>query len=69
MTVKGGSTTCHTLNNLEGNTPYIITVQATAGDSRKSALSSEVPLVTHAAGKSYTIWLQIFVVYKFRKKV
>ena len=54
MTVKGGSTICHTLTNLEGNTPYIITVQATASDSRKSALSSEVTLVTHAAGKSYT---------------
>ena len=54
VTVKGGSTTCHTLTNLEGNTPYIITVQATASDSRKSALSSEVSLVTHAAGKSYT---------------
>ena len=54
MTVKGGSTTCHALTNLEGNTPYIITVQATASDSRKSALSSEVSLVTHAASKSYT---------------
>ena len=53
VTVKGGSTTCHTLTNLEGNTPYIITVQATASDSRKSALSSEVTLVTHPAGKSY----------------
>ena len=52
--VKGGNTTCHTLTNLEGNTPYIITVQATASDSRKSALSGEVSLVTHAAGKSYT---------------
>ena len=54
VTVKGGSTTCHTLTNLEGNTPNIITVQATASDSRKSALSSKVSLVTHAAGKSYT---------------
>ena len=54
VTVKGGSTTCHTLINLEGNTPYIITVQAAASDSRKSALSSEVALVTHVAGKSYT---------------
>ena len=54
VTVKGGSTACHTLTNLEGNTPYIITVQATASDSRKSALSSEVSLVTHAAGKSNT---------------
>ena len=54
VTVKGGSTACHTLTNLEGNTPYIITVQAAASDSRKSALSSEVALVTHGAGKSYT---------------
>ena len=52
--VKGGSTTCHTVTNLEGNTPYIITVQATASDSRKSALSNEVVVVTHTAGKSYT---------------
>ena len=49
VTVKGGSTTCHTLTNLEGNTPYIITVQATASDSRKSALSSKVSIRT---GKS-----------------
>ena len=46
VTVKGGSTTCHTLTNLEGNTPYIITVQATASDSRKSALSSKVSIRT-----------------------
>ena len=50
MIVKGGSATFHTLTNLEGNTPYIITVQATASDSRKSALSSKVPIRT---GKSY----------------
>ena len=50
VTVKGGSTTCHILTNLEGNTPYIITVQATASDSRKSALSSKVSIRT---GKSY----------------
>ena len=49
VTVKGGSTTCHTLTNLEGNTPYIITVQATASDSRKSALSNKVSIRT---GKS-----------------
>ena len=54
MTVRGGSTTCHTLINLECNTHYIITVQAIVSDSRKSALSSEVSLVTHVAGKSYT---------------
>ena len=50
VTVKGGSTTCHTLTNLERNTPYIITVQATVSDSRKSALSSKVSIRT---GKSY----------------
>ena len=50
VTVKGGSTTCHILTNLEGNTPYIITVQATASDSRKSALSNKVSIRT---GKSH----------------
>ena len=46
VTVKGGNTTCHTLTNLEGNTPYIITVRATASDSRKSVLSSKVSIRT-----------------------
>ena len=54
VTVKGGSTTNHTLKNLEGNTPYIITVQATTSDGRKTALSTEVSVTTHAAGKCYT---------------
>ena len=44
--VKGGSTTCHTLTNMEGNTPYIITVEATASDSRRSAVSNEVSITT-----------------------
>ena len=47
--VKGGSTTSHIFTNLEGNTPYIITVQATASDDRKSALSDKVSVTT---GKS-----------------
>ena len=46
ITVKGGSTTSHTLKNLEVNTPYIITVQATISDSRKSAISNEVSIIT-----------------------
>ena len=46
ITVKGGSTTNYTLKNLEGNTPYIITVQATTSDSRKSAISNEVSIIT-----------------------
>ena len=53
VTVKGGSTTSFTLKYLEGSTPYIITVQATASDGRKSAVSSEVSVITHAAGKSF----------------
>ena len=53
VTVKGGSTTSVMLKNLEGSTPYVITVQATASDGRKSAVSSEVSVITHAAGKSF----------------
>ena len=54
VTVRGGSTTSHTLTNLDGNTRYIITVQAATRDSRKSDLSTKVSVTTHAAGKSYT---------------
>ena len=54
ITVKGGSTTSHTLKNLERNTPITITVQATTSDGRKSVLSSEVTVITHAAGKSHS---------------
>ena len=46
VTVKGSSTTSHVLKNLEGDTPYIITVQATTSDSKKSALSTEVSIRT-----------------------
>ena len=53
ITVKGGTTTSHILEHLEGSTQYNITVQATTSSSRKSAISSEVSVVTHAAGKSY----------------
>ena len=51
MTVKG---TSGTLSGLEESTPYAITVQAMTGDNRKSAVSSKVSVITHAAGKSYT---------------
>ena len=54
VTVRGGSTTSHTLTNLEGNTSYSITVQATTRDSRKIDLSNKVLVTTHAAGKSCT---------------
>ena len=50
MTVKG---TSGTLSGLEENIPYAITVQAMTEDGRKSAVSSEVSVRTHAAGKSY----------------
>ena len=59
VTVKGGSTTSYTLKNLERNTPITITVQATTGDGRKSALSSEVTVITHAAGKSHNYIINI----------
>ena len=54
VTVRGVSTTGHTLTNLESNTHYVITVQAATRDSRKSDLSNKVSVTTHAAGKSYT---------------
>ena len=53
VTVKDGSTTSYTLTNLVANTFYDITVQATASNGRKSALSSKVSIRTPAAGKSY----------------
>ena len=54
VTVKGGSTTSVMFKNLEGSTPYVISVQATASDGRKSAVSSEVSVITHAAGKPFS---------------
>ena len=44
-----------TLTNLEGNTPYTITVHAMTSDGKKSAQCSEVSVRTLAAGKT---WLQ-----------
>ena len=54
VTVKGVSTTSHTLKYLESKTPYTITLQATTSDGRRSALSSELLVITHAAGKSHS---------------
>ena len=59
VTVKGGSTTSHTLKNLERNIPITFTVQATTSDGRKSAVSSEVTVITHAAGKSHSYIINI----------
>ena len=52
MTVKGGSTTSHTITDLEGSTPYTVTLQATTRDGRKSSVSNEVSVRT---GKSNII--------------
>ena len=49
MTVKG---TSGTLSGLVENTLYGITIQAMTGNNRKSAISSEVSVITHANGKS-----------------
>ena len=44
--VHGGSTTSDTLTNLEEDTLYIITVQATTSNNRKSVNSNEVSVRT-----------------------
>ena len=51
VTVNGGSTTSHTLTNLEEYTLYTITVQATTSDNRMSANSNEVSVITYTDGK------------------
>ena len=45
------STTSSTFTNLEENTLYTITVQATTSDNRMSANSNEVPVRTYTDGK------------------
>ena len=51
VTVNGGSTTSGTLTNLEEDTHYTITVQATTSDNRMSANSNEVSVRTYTDGK------------------
>ena len=51
MMVDGGSTTSHTLTNLEEDTLYTITVQATTSDNRMSTNSNEVSVRTYTDGK------------------
>ena len=51
VTVNDGSTTSGTLTNLEENTLYTITVQATTSDNRMSANSNEVSVRTYTDGK------------------
>ena len=49
--VNDGSTTSSTLTNLEEDTLYTITVQATTSDNRMSANSNEVSVRTCTDGK------------------
>ena len=58
VTVDGGSTTSGTLTNLEEDTLYTITVQATTSDNRMSANSNEVSVRTYTNGKWYIISCQ-----------
>ena len=51
VTVNGHDTTSHILTNLEENTLYTITVQATTDDNRMSAYSNEVSVTTYTDGK------------------
>jgi len=51
VAVHGGSTTSGILTNLEENTPYIITVQATGNNNRMSVNSNEVSVTTYTDGK------------------
>ena len=51
VTVNGGSTKSGTLTNLEEDTLYTITVQATTSDNRMSANSNEVSVRTYTDGK------------------
>ena len=51
VTVNGGSTTSGTLTNLEEDTLYTITVQATTSDNRMSANSNEVSVRTYTDSK------------------
>ena len=51
VAVNGGSTTSGTLTNLEEDTLYTITVQATTSDNRMSANSNKVSVRTYTDGK------------------
>ena len=49
--MDGSRATIGTLNNLEEDTLYTITVQATTSDNRMSANSNEVSVRTYTDGK------------------
>ena len=50
ITVNGG-TTSHTLNNMEENTLFTITVQTTTSNNRRSGNSDPVSVTTYTDGK------------------
>ena len=50
-TVNGRSKTSGVIPDLEKDTPYTITVQATTNDNQMSGSSNEVLVTTHAVGK------------------
>ena len=47
----GGNSTSHNITNLEEDTLYTISVQATTSDNRMSANSNEVSVRTYTDGK------------------
>ena len=47
----GGSTTSHSLSNLEESTFYTIAIQATTSDGRMSVNSTAVSVTTYTDGK------------------
>ena len=51
VTVNGHDTTSHILTNLEENTLYTITVQATTDDNGMSTYSNKVSVTTYTDGK------------------
>ena len=51
VTVNSNDTTSHTLTNLEENTLYTISAQATTDDNRMSTYSNEVSVMTYTDGK------------------
>ena len=63
VTVNGHDTTSYTLTNLEENTLYTITIQATTDDNRMSVYSNEVSVTTYTDGKCYIISCKRFSCY------
>ena len=63
ITVDGGSTTSDILTNLEEDSLYNITVQATTSNNVVSIPSNEVSVRTYTDGKRYVISCQAMTYY------